>query len=56
MHKSHFLALVALTSIAILLLNKGITDDAFDEWKVKFGVNFVDDENSYRKMIFQRNV
>jgi hypothetical protein len=56
MNKTHFVVLATLTTIAILLFTKGFKDDAFANWKVEFNVNFVDAEDQYRRIIFNRNV
>ncbi|MCL4144816.1 UNVERIFIED_CONTAM: hypothetical protein GTU68_060927 [Idotea baltica] len=48
-------AVVALIAGAIVFQNTS-TSSAFDDWKANYGANWSQDEEQYRKIIFERNV
>ena len=59
MNKQHIIGAVTI-ALCVLAVYFGHHEnsklDAFEKWKVDFGVKFAQDENVFRRMIFERNV
>lgn len=51
-----FATLLALAAISIVYVEKSGEVDHFEQWKKDFGQQFEADEESYRRLIFQRNL
>jgi hypothetical protein len=51
------LTVITLTSIGMLFYQQNNNrDSAFEQWKADFGFDFESKEDSYRQMIFQKNL
>lgn len=51
-----FVALVALIAGAVLFQTQESSSSAFEQWKAQYGANWSQDEEHYRRIIFERNL
>ena len=59
MNKQHLTVALALALCAIAVYvghQSEASSDSFEQWKTQFGKVFVNEENLYRRMIFEQNV
>jgi hypothetical protein len=56
MNKELVIALVALLSAAAVFYNTVEQKDDFLLWKEKFGYNWSQEEDSYRRLVYLKNI